>query len=103
RATSSQDCPFARTTTVASRMTYRPPPPPGPYLVVGLARSGQAAAALLHARGEEVIAVDGAPADRLQTDLLPAGVEVHAGTDGLALLERVRAVVKSPGVPAQAP
>jgi UDP-N-acetylmuramoylalanine--D-glutamate ligase len=84
-------------------MTYRPPLPPGPYLVVGLARSGQAAAALLHARGEEVIAVDGAPADRLQADLLPAGVEVHAGTDGLALLERVRAVVKSPGVPARAP
>ncbi len=33
-------------------MTPRPPLPPGPYLVVGLARSGQAAAALLRARGE---------------------------------------------------
>ncbi|HWH94933.1 MAG TPA: UDP-N-acetylmuramoyl-L-alanine--D-glutamate ligase [Baekduia sp.] len=83
-------------------MSFRPPLPPGPYLVVGLARSGQAAAALLHARGEEVIAVDGAPAERLRADL-PAGVELHAGTDGVALLERVRAVVKSPGVPAQAP
>jgi UDP-N-acetylmuramoylalanine--D-glutamate ligase len=84
-------------------MNARPPLPPGPYLVVGLARSGQAAAALLHARGEEVIAVDAAPADRLRTDLVPAAVEVHAGVDGVALLERVRAVVKSPGVPATAP
>ena len=35
--------------------------------------------------------------------LAQAGVELHYGEDGLALLERVRAVVKSPGVPAQAP
>jgi UDP-N-acetylmuramoylalanine--D-glutamate ligase len=84
-------------------MTPRPPLPPGPYLVVGLARSGQAAAALLHARGEQVLAVDAAPAERLQSTALPNGVELHAGTDGVALLERVRAVVKSPGVPATAP
>ncbi len=84
-------------------MAPRPPLPPGPYLVVGLARSGQAAAALLHARGEEVLAVDAAPAERLQSVELPRGVELHAGTDGVALLERVRAVVKSPGVPATAP
>jgi UDP-N-acetylmuramoylalanine--D-glutamate ligase len=83
-------------------MSSRPAPPPGPFLVVGLARSGQAAAALLHARGEEVIAVDSAPADRLHADLSPA-IAVHAGTDGVALLERVRAVVKSPGVPPTAP
>ncbi|HEY6759347.1 MAG TPA: UDP-N-acetylmuramoyl-L-alanine--D-glutamate ligase [Baekduia sp.] len=81
----------------------RPPLPPGPYLVVGLARSGQAAAALLRARGEEVIATDGAPAERLDLRLLPGDVEVHAGTDGVALVERVRAVVKSPGVPHDAP
>jgi UDP-N-acetylmuramoylalanine--D-glutamate ligase len=84
-------------------MAPRPPLPPGPYLVVGLARSGQAAAALLHARGEQVIAVDSAPAERLQTIELPPDVELHTGTDGVALLERVRAVVKSPGVPATAP
>jgi UDP-N-acetylmuramoylalanine--D-glutamate ligase len=83
-------------------MSLRPPLPPGPYLVVGLARSGVAAAALLHARGEEVIATDTAPAERLPADL-PDGIALHAGTDGLALLERVRAVVKSPGVPATAP
>jgi UDP-N-acetylmuramoylalanine--D-glutamate ligase len=84
-------------------MSPRPSLPPGPYLVVGLARSGRAAAALLHARGEEVLAVDSAPAERLQNIELPPGVELHAGTDGVALLERVRAVVKSPGVPAAAP
>jgi UDP-N-acetylmuramoylalanine--D-glutamate ligase len=84
-------------------MSSRPPLPPGPYLVVGLARSGQAAAALLHARGEQVIAVDAAPAERLQGIELPNGVELHTSTDGLALLERIRAVVKSPGVPATAP
>jgi UDP-N-acetylmuramoylalanine--D-glutamate ligase len=84
-------------------MSIRPPLPPGPFLVVGLARSGRAAAALLHARGEEVVAVDGAARERLRLDDLPAGVEVHAGVDGVALLERVRAVVKSPGVPGGAP
>jgi UDP-N-acetylmuramoylalanine--D-glutamate ligase len=83
-------------------MSFRPELPPGPFLVVGLARSGQAAAALLHARGEEVVAVDSAPADRVHADLTPE-IVVHTGTDGVALLERVRAVVKSPGVPPTAP
>jgi UDP-N-acetylmuramoylalanine--D-glutamate ligase len=83
--------------------SLRPPLPPGPFLVVGLARSGQAAAALLHARGQEVIATDGAPAERLRATMLPPEIEVHAGVDGVALLERVRAVVKSPGVPQTAP
>jgi UDP-N-acetylmuramoylalanine--D-glutamate ligase len=85
-------------------MSLRPPLPPGPYLIVGLARSGRAAAALLHARGVEAIALDAAPRERLKgLDEIPAAVEVHAGTDGVALLERVRAVVKSPGVPQAAP
>ena len=56
RATSPGGCPIGRRTSVPVRMKPRPPLPPGPFLVVGLARSGQAAAALLHARGEEVIA-----------------------------------------------
>jgi UDP-N-acetylmuramoylalanine--D-glutamate ligase len=80
----------------------RPPLPPGPYLVVGMARSGRAAAALLHARGHEVIATDSAPAAGVPGDL-PPGIELHTATDGVALLERVRAVVKSPGVPSGAP
>jgi UDP-N-acetylmuramoylalanine--D-glutamate ligase len=80
----------------------RPALPAGPYLVVGLARSGVAAALALRARGEEVIGVDrGAPTgvDRLRD----AGIEFFLEEEGVALLDRVRAVVKSPGVPAEAP
>jgi UDP-N-acetylmuramoylalanine--D-glutamate ligase len=80
----------------------RPDLPGGPWLVVGLARSGVAAALALRARGEQVIGVDaGTPAEI--EGLAQAGVELRQGEDGVALLERVRAVVKSPGVPAQAP
>ncbi|CAN5293290.1 UDP-N-acetylmuramoyl-L-alanine--D-glutamate ligase [soil metagenome] len=66
--------------------------------MVGLARSGVAAARTLLARGEQVVAVDrGSPA-------VPADdIEVHVGTDGLAQLALARAVVKSPGVPREAP
>lgn len=70
--------------------------------MVGLARSGQAVARLLAQRGESVRGVDsGAPkgAGRLSE----AGVEVFLDTDGLALLEGTRTVVKSPGVPREAP
>jgi UDP-N-acetylmuramoylalanine--D-glutamate ligase len=56
-------------------------------LVVGMARSGVAARAALEARGVEVAAADRA----LGND------------DDLALLEGVELVVKSPGVPGQAP
>jgi UDP-N-acetylmuramoylalanine--D-glutamate ligase len=77
----------------------RPSAPAGPYLVVGLARSGIAAALALAARGERVIGTDrggAAPAE-----LAAAGVELVA--DWAGALERVRCVVKSPGVPAGAP
>jgi UDP-N-acetylmuramoylalanine--D-glutamate ligase len=78
-------------------MSVRPPLPGGPYLVVGLARSGVAAALALHARGEQVVGVDaGAPdAGRLAS----TGVEVHLDDPGVQLLDRVATVVKSPGVP----
>ena len=36
-------------------------------------------------------------------DLDGAGVEVHLDTDGVELLEGARCLVKSPGVPAEAP
>jgi UDP-N-acetylmuramoylalanine--D-glutamate ligase len=49
-----------------------------------------------------VIAVD-AGTDVSAEALADVGVELHLGTDGLALLERVNAVIKSPGVPARAP
>ncbi|MGH2924289.1 MAG: UDP-N-acetylmuramoyl-L-alanine--D-glutamate ligase [Solirubrobacterales bacterium] len=80
----------------------RPPLPGGPYLVVGLARSGAAVARMLAARGETVIGADtGSP--REAAGLADAGVELHLDVDGIAFLERARTVVKSPGVPGDAP
>jgi UDP-N-acetylmuramoylalanine--D-glutamate ligase len=73
----------------------RPPLPPGPYLVVGMARSGIGALRTLRARGERAIGVDSATPG---VDL----PDVFEGSDGLDLLDGVRAVVKSPGVPAEA-
>jgi UDP-N-acetylmuramoylalanine--D-glutamate ligase len=80
----------------------RPPLPEGPFLVVGLARSGQAAARLLAQRGETVVGVDSANPDGA-AGLGGAGVEVVLDTDGIGQLDGVRTVVKSPGVPAEAP
>jgi UDP-N-acetylmuramoylalanine--D-glutamate ligase len=80
----------------------RPPLPRGPFLVVGLARSGVAAATLLAGRGEEVVGVDSGFSDAA-AGLRGAGVEVFLDSDGLAQLDGVRTVVKSPGVPREAP
>ena len=80
----------------------RPPVPGGPYLVVGMARSGQAVARLLAAGGGKVVAVDsGSPA--VDEGLREVGVEVHLDVDGVAQLEGIAVVVKSPGVPQSAP
>src|SRR6476659_8663846 len=79
----------------------RPPLPKGPFLVVGLARSGQAAARLLAARGEAVRAVDSGHPEGA-AGLEGAGVEVFLDTDGVAQLDGTRTVVKSPGVPREA-
>jgi UDP-N-acetylmuramoylalanine--D-glutamate ligase len=79
----------------------RPELPEGPFLVVGLARSGQAVARMLAARGEEVVGVDSGHPEGA-AGLREAGVEVVLDADGLALLEGVRTVVKSPGVPREA-
>jgi UDP-N-acetylmuramoylalanine--D-glutamate ligase len=82
----------------------RPPLPPGPFLVVGLARSGVAAAKALRARGGEVIGCDAGPVpDEAHAELVAAGVAVHAPAEGVDLLTAVRTVVKSPGVPQHAP
>ncbi len=64
----------------------RPPLPDGPFLVVGLARSGVAALRALQARGLEA-----------------RGVDRRVGSDGVETLEDARVVVKSPGVPQEAP
>jgi UDP-N-acetylmuramoylalanine--D-glutamate ligase len=81
----------------------RPGIPEGPYLVVGLARSGAAAALALRERGVQVLGLDSGSPLAAKT-LSDAGVELFIDEmDGRALLDRVRAVVKSPGVPAEAP
>ena len=80
----------------------RPPLPKGPFLVVGLARSGAAIASVLADRGETVIGVDsGTPEEA--AGLEASGVEVSLGVDGTRQLDRARTVVKSPGVPQDAP
>jgi UDP-N-acetylmuramoylalanine--D-glutamate ligase len=71
-------------------------------LVVGLARSGLAAAAALARRGVHVVGTDrspGAAAGRLG----PLGVELRLETEGETLVEGVDLIVKSPGVPAESP
>jgi UDP-N-acetylmuramoylalanine--D-glutamate ligase len=71
-------------------------------LVLGLARSGRAAALALAARGVEVVAADrstGADPGRLAE----AGVEVLLGTEEESLLHGVELVIKSPGVPGASP
>ncbi|HEU4702972.1 MAG TPA: Mur ligase family protein, partial [Conexibacter sp.] len=79
----------------------RPKLPGGPYLVVGLARSGVAAALALRGRGEHVVGVDAGAPDVGR--LAAQGVEVHLDDPGVQLLDRVATVVKSPGVPHTAP
>ena len=71
-------------------------------LVLGLARSGQAAALALARRGEPVLAVDQST-DVDVGRLAAAGVEVRLGTDEEGLLEGMDVLIKSPGVPADAP
>ncbi len=69
-------------------------------LVVGLARSGLAAATALAGRGVQVVAADRSP-DVDAGRLGGLGVELRLGTEEEALLEGVELVVKSPGVPAE--
>jgi UDP-N-acetylmuramoylalanine--D-glutamate ligase len=69
-------------------------------LVVGLARSGQAAALALARHGVPTVGVDrgeGLDVGRLAA----AGVEIHLGTEEDRLLEGVDLLVKSPGVPGE--
>jgi UDP-N-acetylmuramoylalanine--D-glutamate ligase len=71
-------------------------------LVVGLARSGHAAALALARRGVEVVAADRSP-DADPGRLAEVGVEVHLGSEEESVVEGVELVVKSPGVPAESP
>jgi UDP-N-acetylmuramoylalanine--D-glutamate ligase len=85
------------------RVIPRPPLPPGPFVVAGLARSGVAAALALKERNEEVIGCDsGAVPDEAVQRLTAAGVEVRTGAAGAEFPSGARTVVKSPGVPKEA-
>ena len=79
----------------------RPPIPPGPWLVVGLERSGAACARALWKRGEPVIGVDINEPEQ-SAALRSEGIEISTKSDGTEELERARAVVRSPGVPNEA-
>ncbi|KYF78886.1 UDP-N-acetylmuramoylalanine--D-glutamate ligase [Sorangium cellulosum] len=71
-------------------------------IVVGLGRSGVAAARLLRERGARVIANDGAPRERLSAaaaSLEAKGVVLAPGGHDPALFEGADLVVVSPGVP----
>ena len=75
---------------------------PASALVLGLARSGRAAAEALAERGVRVRAADRSPsADPGR--LAELGVEVRLGSEEESLLDGVELVVKSPGVPGEAP
>ena len=71
-------------------------------LVLGLARSGQAAALALARRGVPTLGAD--RAEGLDTGrLAEAGVEIHLGTEEEGLLDDVELLIKSPGVPGESP
>jgi UDP-N-acetylmuramoylalanine--D-glutamate ligase len=74
--------------------------------VVGLARSGVAAARLCHAAGAEVVAIDAKPLERLGAEArtLPAlGIRFLAERDAAGDVRSADLVVVSPGVPFDAP
>jgi UDP-N-acetylmuramoylalanine--D-glutamate ligase len=78
----------------------------GEVAVVGLARSGRAAAALLARTGSQVYASDagGSPElDATATRLRADQVDVHVGGHDLRRIARASLVVASPGVPPDAP
>jgi UDP-N-acetylmuramoylalanine--D-glutamate ligase len=70
--------------------------------VVGLARSGEAAALALARRGVRVVGVD-RNVELGPGRLRESGVEVVLGAEDPALVDDVDLLVKSPGVPSEAP
>ena len=78
----------------------------GEIAVVGLGKSGRAAALLLAREGQTVYASDAAssPAsEAIATELRAAGVAVEIGVHDLQRIARAQRVVASPGVPPDAP
>jgi UDP-N-acetylmuramoylalanine--D-glutamate ligase len=78
----------------------------GPVAVIGLARSGRAAAALLALRGRRVYASDAADTPELREvagRLQRAGVDVQLGGHDVERIARASVVVVSPGIVPDAP
>ena len=71
-------------------------------VVLGLARSGRAAALALRRRGVEVVAVDRDPSVDAG-EVAAAGAEVRLGEVGEEVLAGADVLVKSPGVPGEVP
>ena len=78
-------------------MKPRPDLPPGPYLVVGLARSGVAAALALHRLGAQVVGVDAGEPDGLEPLRGGRASSFTWPTQGTALLERAKTARQEPG------
>src|SRR5271165_2779790 len=75
-------------------------------LVVGLGKSGLAAALFLRRRGAQVTVSDLRSAQALSKEipsLLEAGISVEAGGHGLLTFRRQDLIVVSPGVPLSTP
>ncbi len=87
----------------------RPPLPEGPYVIVGLGEAGRAAAAALSRRsGSEVLGTDRFPDQvpkRVRRELRAAGVRIHLGPQERVfdLAPAARTLLRSPGVPIDAP
>jgi len=78
----------------------------GEISVLGLARSGRAAAELLRRAGGHVYASDagsGGAVEMAERALAPIGVAVQSGGHDLARIARSSLVVASPGIPPEAP
>jgi UDP-N-acetylmuramoylalanine--D-glutamate ligase len=90
--------PAASSCTTGTRLSSLPES----ALVLGLARSGEAAALALARRGVRVVGVD-RNAELEAGRLRAAGVEVVLGAENPALVEDVDLLVKSPGVPSEVP
>ncbi|MCD4812413.1 UDP-N-acetylmuramoyl-L-alanine--D-glutamate ligase [bacterium] len=75
-------------------------------LIIGMARSGCAAARLLHAQGAKVTITDIKPAEELESAieaLTPLGITIETGGHNPESLKTAELVVISPGVPAAQP
>jgi UDP-N-acetylmuramoylalanine--D-glutamate ligase len=68
-------------------------------IVVGLGKSGIAAAALCRARGASVVGTDSAPLDKLAPGARELGIELRVGGHTGVDFERADVIVVSPGVP----